>query len=90
VWAVSITTGHRRRVYAYFEGVLGKTFKDADSENVHLAAECCANGLFGGGVEVPAQLFPIGAGAFVVRDPCACVVDLRERPLPAVFVRNLN
>jgi len=47
-------------------------------------------GFFDGGVEIGAQLFGIGAGVLEIRDPCACVVDLRERPLPAVFALRLK
>jgi hypothetical protein len=59
-------------------------------ENVDLSANHRANGLFGCGVEIGAQLFRIGAGVLEIRDPCACVVDLRERPLPAVFALRLK
>src|SRR5438105_10573941 len=36
------------------------------------------NGLFGGGVEIPAQLLRIGAGAGVVRDPDAYALFIGE------------
>jgi len=80
----------RRRINAYLEGVLAKTPKDADTEDVNLSADHRANGLFGGGVEIGAQLFGIGAGVLEIRDPCVGVVDLRERPLPAVFALRLK
>src|SRR5438105_9186049 len=80
----------RRRINAYLEGVLAKTLEDADAENVNLSADHRANGLFGGGVEIGAQLFGIGAGVLEIRDPCAGAVDLCERPLPAVFALRLH
>jgi hypothetical protein len=52
-----------------------------------LSADHRANGLFRGGVEIRAQLFRIAAGGLEIRDPCACVIDLRERPLPAPGLR---
>ena len=59
-------------------------------ENVDLSAGNCANGIFGGGVEIGAQLLRIRAGVLEILDPCACAVDLRERPLPAVFALRLK
>ncbi len=53
----------------------------ADLENVNLSADHSAHGLLGGGVEIGAQLSRIGAGVLEIRDPSACVVDLRERGL---------
>jgi hypothetical protein len=49
-----------------------------------------ANGFLGSGVEVPAQLFPIGAGACVVRDPNPDAVSVGEDPFPAFFVFHRN
>src|SRR5437867_12855093 len=80
----------RRRIYAYFEGVLAKTVEDSNLENADLTSDNGANGLFGGGVEAPAQLFHIGAGACVVCDPDAYTAFMGEDPFPAVFVLHLN
>ncbi len=65
-----------------------QNFEDADFENVDLSADDGANGLFGGGVEVPAQLLRIGAGASVVRDPDTLpnlAASMGEDPFPPVL-----
>jgi uncharacterized protein DUF4372/DDE family transposase len=80
----------RRRINVYLESVLAETLEDVDTENVNPSVDHRANGLFGGGVEIGAQLLRIGAGVLEIRDPCACVVDLCERPLPAVFALRLK
>jgi len=59
-------------------------------ENVNLSTDYRANGFLGGGMEIGAQLFRIGAGVFEIRDPSACAVNLRERPLTAVFALRLE
>ena len=74
----------------FLEGLLAKTLDDADLEDVDLSADHRANGLFRGGVEIRAQLFRIAAGGLEIRDPCACVIDLRERPLPAFLALRLK
>jgi len=76
----------RRRIYAYFEGVLAKTFEDADFENADLSTDNGANGLLSRGGEVPAQFFRIGAGACVIRDSNARAAPMGEDPFAAVFV----
>jgi hypothetical protein len=80
----------RRRINAYLEGLLAKTFDYADLEDVDLSADHRANGLFGGGVEIRAQLFRIVAGGLEIRDPCARVIDLGERPLPSFLALRLK
>jgi hypothetical protein len=59
-------------------------------ENVNLAADHRANGPLGGGVEIGLQLSRIGAGVLEIRDPGACVGDLRECRLPAVSALRLK
>jgi hypothetical protein len=80
----------RREIYAYREGILAKTLEDADFQNVNLSVDNGANRLFGGGVEIPAQLFRIGAGACVVREPDAHATFIGEDPLAAVFVLHFD
>jgi hypothetical protein len=59
------------------------------SQMTCLSPNNSANSLFGGGVEIPAQLFSIGAGAFVVRDPDAYSPFTGDDPLPSVSVLHL-
>jgi len=79
-----------RRINAYLEGVLAKSLEDADVEDVGLSADHRADGLLGGGAEIGAQLSRIAAGVLEIRDPSACAVDLRERPLAAVLALRLK
>src|SRR5215472_16466698 len=76
----------RREIYAYRERIFAKTIEDADFENVYLSPDNSADWLFGGGVEISAQLLCIGAGAFVIRDRDANRSIIGEDPLPAIFV----
>ena len=79
-----------RQINAYREGILAKTLEDVDFENVNVSAHNAANGLFGGCVEVSAQLFRNVAEACVICDLDAHAPFVGEDPLPPVFVLHLN
>ena len=80
----------RRRIDVYLEGIVAKSRGDADLENLDRSTDHGANGFFGGGLEIGAQLFGVAAGVLEIRDPCPRAVDLRERPLPARFALRLK
>ncbi len=64
--------------------------EDTNIKNRPPSTQNGADGLFGGGVQVPQQLFAVGAGARITRDAETHAAFHRRDPVAAVFVLHHN